>query len=73
MWRTTIRRTTKEDEHDEPNACHFFRARQSDERVTEYAWTKAWALIGNGIPKPKSIVCVSAHWYLPATLVTAQE
>src|ERR1044072_6242266 len=37
------------------------------------AWTKAWAAIGNGIPRPKSIVCVSAHWYLSATLVTAQE
>ena len=37
------------------------------------AWTEAWAAIGKGIPKPKSIVCVSAHWYLPATLVTAQE
>jgi 4,5-DOPA dioxygenase extradiol len=37
------------------------------------AWTNAWAGIGNSIPKPKSIVCVSAHWYLAATLVTAQE
>jgi 4,5-DOPA dioxygenase extradiol len=37
------------------------------------AWTKAWAAAGNSIPKPKAIVCVSAHWYLPATLVTAQE
>ena len=37
------------------------------------AWTKAWAAVGNGMPKPKAIVCVSAHWYLPATLVTAQE
>lgn len=36
-------------------------------------WTKAWANIGTTIPKPKSIVCVSAHWYLSATLVTAQE
>jgi len=37
------------------------------------AWTKGWAAIGNSIPKPKAIVCISAHWYLPATLVTAQE
>jgi len=36
-------------------------------------WTKAWSDIRNSIPKPKSIVCVSAHWYLSATLVTAQE
>ena len=36
-------------------------------------WTEGWAAIGSGIPKPKAIVCVSAHWYLPATLVTAME
>ena len=35
--------------------------------------TKGWAAIGNSIPRPKAIVCFSAHWYLPATLVTAQE
>jgi 4,5-DOPA dioxygenase extradiol len=35
------------------------------------AWTEGWAAIGTGIPRPKAIVCVSAHWYLPATLVTA--
>src|SRR5205085_4074671 len=37
------------------------------------AWTEGWAAIGDGIPRPKAIVCVSAHWYLPATLVTAAE
>lgn len=34
-------------------------------------WTKGWATIGKSIPRPRAIVCVSAHWYLPATLVTA--
>jgi 4,5-DOPA dioxygenase extradiol len=37
------------------------------------AWTEGWAAIGKSIPKPKAILCVSAHWYLPATLVTATE
>ncbi|HKR00706.1 MAG TPA: 4,5-DOPA dioxygenase extradiol [Pyrinomonadaceae bacterium] len=37
------------------------------------AWTEGWAAVGNSIPRPKAIVCVSAHWYLPATLVTAME
>src|SRR5689334_7196300 len=34
-------------------------------------WTKAWSEIGKTIPRPRAIVCISAHWYLPATLVTA--
>jgi 4,5-DOPA dioxygenase extradiol len=36
-------------------------------------WTKSWATIGKSIPRPRAIVCVSAHWYLPATLVTAMS
>jgi len=36
-------------------------------------WTEAWAAIGNSMRTPTAIVCVSAHWYLPATLVTATE
>src|SRR5262245_27902038 len=37
------------------------------------AWTEAWSVIANTVPVPKAILCISAHWYLPATLVTAQE
>ena len=34
-------------------------------------YTRAWNEIGKTIPKPRGIVMVSAHWYLPATLVTS--
>jgi 4,5-DOPA dioxygenase extradiol len=36
-------------------------------------WTEAWRAIGAAMPRPRAIVCISAHWYLPATLVTAME
>ena len=36
-------------------------------------YTEAWSEIGKRVPKPKAIVCVSAHWYPPATLVTGVE
>jgi len=37
------------------------------------AWTEGWAEIGRSIPKPKAILCISAHWYIPALAVTAME
>ena len=41
--------------------------------IEENAFSKAWTAIGRELPRPKAILCVSAHWYLPATLVTANE
>ena len=34
-------------------------------------WTEGWFEIGRTIPKPKAILSVSAHWYIPAVAVTA--
>lgn len=34
-------------------------------------YTKAWARIGDEIPRPEAILSVSAHWYIPQTAVTA--
>jgi 4,5-DOPA dioxygenase extradiol len=35
------------------------------------AYTEGWARIGSQLLRPKAILCVSAHWYFPATAVTA--
>jgi 4,5-DOPA dioxygenase extradiol len=36
-------------------------------------YTRAWTQIGKSLPRPKAILAISAHWYLPDTLVTAME
>ena len=35
------------------------------------AWTDGWADIGRSVPKPDSILCISAHWYVPTVALTA--
>src|SRR5512147_1176304 len=35
------------------------------------AWTDGWFGIGKQIPRPKAVIAVSAHWYIPACAVSA--
>jgi 4,5-DOPA dioxygenase extradiol len=41
--------------------------------LADNGFTRAWAAIGKNIPRPNVILCISAHWYVPETSVTAME
>jgi 4,5-DOPA dioxygenase extradiol len=38
--------------------------------VSSNDYTEAWRRIGAQMPRPRAILCVSAHWFVPATGVT---
>lgn len=39
--------------------------------ISHNRYTENWAAIANSIPKPKAILAISAHWYLPGIAVTS--
>lgn len=41
--------------------------------IEDNAFTKGWQEVAKTIPKPKAILCVSAHWETRGTFVTAME
>jgi 4,5-DOPA dioxygenase extradiol len=34
-------------------------------------WTRAWATLGKHLPRPRAVLTISAHWYVPFSAVTA--
>lgn len=40
--------------------------------LTRNAYSDVWRALGTSLPRPRAILCVSAHWYVRGTHVTAQ-
>jgi 4,5-DOPA dioxygenase extradiol len=36
-------------------------------------FTRGWRAIASELPRPNAILCISAHWFVPSTMVTAME
>jgi 4,5-DOPA dioxygenase extradiol len=41
--------------------------------IEDNQWSRAFKQLGEQLPKPRAILCVSAHWYVPGTHVTGNE
>jgi aromatic ring-opening dioxygenase catalytic subunit (LigB family) len=39
--------------------------------LAKNAYTAAWTAVGASIPRPRAILSISAHWFVPVTAVTA--
>lgn len=41
--------------------------------LADNEYTRTWRTIGQSVPRPREILCISAHWYVPLVAVTAME
>lgn len=41
--------------------------------LSRNGYTEGWEAIGKSIPRPKAVLSISAHWYVPYCAVTANE
>ena len=54
-----------------PMPAVFFGHGNPMNALQDNAYTRGWAAIGKEVPRPKAILSISAHWYIPGTSVTA--
>lgn len=55
----------------QPMPTVFFGHGNPMNALQDNTYTRRWAAIGGEVPKPKSILSISAHWYISGTAVTS--
>lgn len=58
---------------DEPMPALFVGHGNPMNALEDNAYTRGWRAIGQSISRPRGVVCVSAHWYIQGTRVTAMQ
>lgn len=41
--------------------------------IEDNDWSRAWRALGQRLPKPRAILCISAHWQTPGVVLGAAE
>jgi 4,5-DOPA dioxygenase extradiol len=41
--------------------------------IEDNAWSRGFRALGTLLPRPGAILCISAHWFVPGTFLTANE
>lgn len=54
-----------------PTRCAFLAHGSPMNALEQNRYTGAWRAFGQGGPKPRAILVISAHWFVPYTAVTA--
>jgi len=56
-----------------PTPAIFFGHGNPMNALPHNAYADAWAAVGSELPRPRAVLSLSAHWYLPGTMVTAMQ
>lgn len=70
---STIRKLAEGPETDTTMPVLFIGHGSPINAIEDSEFSRAWASVAQSLPKPKAILCVSAHWETPGTRVTAME
>ena len=54
-----------------PMPTMFFGHGNPMNALLDNEFSSAWRAIGASLPKPRAVLCISAHWYVAGTAVTA--
>jgi 4,5-DOPA dioxygenase extradiol len=57
--------------NEKPMPATFFGHGNPMNALRRNRYTEAWSAIGAAIAKPRAVLCISAHWYIRTTAVTA--
>src|SRR5579859_3634749 len=57
----------------EPLPVFFFGHGNPMNALGKNTYSSAWAQIGESLPRPRAVLSVSAHWFVPGIHVTAME
>ncbi len=60
-------------DNSDPMPLFFFGHGSPMNAIESNQFTKKWNEIGSNLPKPKAILCISAHWETKGSFVTAME
>ena len=41
--------------------------------LSQNPYTQGWRQVAKTIPRPRAVLCISAHWYVQGTAVTAMD
>jgi 4,5-DOPA dioxygenase extradiol len=55
----------------DPLPAIFFGHGNPMNALLKNAYSEAWEVIGNQLRRPKAVLAISAHWFIPGTAVTA--